>query len=210
MARCKSCGEKFEQTQFLQKFCRKNESCLDAESKFAIEKVQKQKQKDFNKFKEERRPFTHTKENKKELQRQINLLARNIDKACEIFTCIDCGVRFGKQVDGGHFNSVGSNATLRYNLDNIHSQASNCNRNGQGGGRQHDYYKGLVEKYGKEYADYVDIELQKKYKYIGLTEIEIYEKLKLVRKINRTFNSYVVTDPLQARKMFNLIIGIYE
>lgn len=161
-------------------------------------------------MKEAKRPFTHTKENKAELQRQINLLARKIDEACEIFTCIDCGVRFGKQVDGGHFNSVGSNATLRYNLDNIHSQASNCNRNGQGGGRQHDYYKGLVEKYGQEYADYVDIGLQNKYKYLGLSEVEIYDKLKLVRKINRTFHTYVITDPLQARKMFNQIIGIYE
>ena len=66
------------------------------------------------------------------------------------------------------------------------------------------------EKYGQEYADYVDIGLQNKYKYLGLSEVEIYDKLKLVRKINRTFHTYVITDPLQARKMFNQIIGIYE
>jgi hypothetical protein len=209
MARCKNCGEKFEVKTFLQKFCRMNDECLDAESKFALEKLQKQKKKDWNKYKQERRPFTHKKENKAELQRQINLLARKIDQACEIFTCIDCGNRFGKQVDAGHFHSVGSNATIRWNLHNIHSQASNCNRNGQGGGKQHDYYKGLVEKYGSKYAEYVDIVLPLKYKYIGLTEVEIYEKLKLVRKINRTFDTYEINDPIKARKMFNKIIGIY-
>lgn len=133
-----------------------------------------------------------------------------IDLKFGYVTCIDCGNSYGEQQDGGHFKSVGSNSSLRYNLDNVHSQASNCNRNGMGGGKTLEYYRGLIARYGQSYADYVDSELQLKYPTIKLSEKEVYEKLTLVRSLVKNFNTFELTDSLQARTLFNNLIGIYK
>ena len=210
MARCKKCKEKFLPTRFLQKFCGETIECKTAEGLSNLLEIQKQKQKDWNKTKEVLRPQTHSKENKAELQRMINKLARLIDLKFGYKYCIDCGNPYGNQQDAGHFNSVGHNSSLRWNLHNIHSQASNCNRNGMGGGKQLGYFRGLEKRYGTEYAEFVEVGLQKKYSYIGLKENEIYDKLKLVRSIVKHFDTYDFKDSLHARDMFNKLIGIYE
>lgn len=166
----------------------------------------------WNERKEKMKVQTHSKEHKKYLQIEIQKLARMIDVKFGYNTCIDCGLPFtqGRDRDGGHFHSKGNNPSIRYNLHNIHSQKSNCNTNGLGGGKQHDYYKGLIQRYGQEYADMIDVELQQKYKYIGLTKADYPEKLKTVRAIIRNFETYQFTDAIQARKILNQIIGIHN
>ena len=133
-----------------------------------------------------------------------------IDLKLGYVVCIDCDKPFGKQQDGGHFNSKGDNGTLRWNLHNIHSQKSDCNRNGLGGGRRLEYFRGLVKRYGVEYAEMVDTGLQVKYKYLGLTNKEVGEKLILVNKLIRDFDTFQLRDGIQAREMFNNLIGIYK
>jgi len=151
----------------------------------------------------------NTKKYKKTLQDEINRLARMIDNRFGLL-CIDCGKPYGKQQDAGHFKSVGSNASIRYNLHNIHSQKSDCNQNGLGGGRERQYYNGLIERYGIEYAEFVDLEIQKKYTYIGLMNHEYPAKIKLVRSIIKNFDTYLLESPGQAREIFNKLIGIYK
>lgn len=152
----------------------------------------------------------YSKEYKKTLQREINKLSRMIDQQFNYKYCIDCGNIYGNQTDAGHFHSVGSHPSLRYNLHNIHSQASHCNRNGLGGGKQFGYYKGLIKRYGDDYAELIDKTLPKLYPTLKLTPQEVFEALNTVRQIIRKFDKYDFTNAVQAREELNNEIGIYK
>ncbi len=197
--RCKECKQKFVPKFFLQKYCMDNLECIKAFNDGRKEKLICDKVK-------EMKVNTHSGENKKELQKEINLLARKIDAKFG-YQCIDlCGRPYGKQVDGAHFHSVGSNSTLRYNLHNIHSADSHCNN--YSNKHLSGYLLGLDLRYGKDYPVVVK-NLPAFYPSLKLTNIEIVEKLALVRKINRTFETYNITSGDTARTLFNNIIGIY-
>ena len=150
------------------------------------------------------------KKYKKTLQDEINKLARMIDARFG-YPCIDCGKNYAHNMDihGGHFNSVNKNATLRYNLHNIHTQKSDCNKNGLGGGKERQYLDGLVQRYGEDYALFVDVGLQQKYTYIGLKNDELPEKIKIVRGLIRDFDTFIFSDGNSARTLLNDLIGIY-
>jgi len=62
--------------------------------------------------------------------------------------CISCGVTHSSAWQAGHFISVGSNSTLRYNEDNIHKQCVQCNL--FKGSNATQYRIGLVAKIGIE------------------------------------------------------------
>ena len=147
---------------------------------------------------------------KSDLQTEINSLARKIDLLFKYDCCIDCSKSYGNQQDAGHFNSVGSNPSIRYNLHNIHSQKSDCNRNGLGGGKRLEYYEGLQKRYSLEYADFVRYEIALEYKLIKLSNQEIFDKIPIVRKLNREFKTFKFNDPIEARSILNKIIGIYK
>ena len=149
---------------------------------------------------------THAKENKAALQAQINLLARKIDASFD-YCCIDCGKEYGKQVDGAHFHSRGANSTLRYHLDNIHSAKSDCNQYSDT--HKEGYKKGLVLRYGSDYLAMVE-GLPIQYKEVHLSNVEIAEKLKIVRAITRNFHTYSFESSINARNVFNKIINIYQ
>lgn len=208
MPRCRECKEKFEPRTFLQKYCRKNENCLTAESQFAREKVKQKNDKDWKVKKAEMKVNSHSKENKKHLQDEINKLSRLIDAKLGFNDCIDCQKPFNNhQIDACHFFSKGSNSTLALNLHNLHSGHNHCNfYNPQ---HESNYKKGLVLRYGKEYLEML-YEIPVEYDHIKLTNLERVEKLKIVRKIIRTFDTYVLTDGKQARTLFNKVIGIYN
>jgi len=67
-------------------------------------------------------------ENRTELQRNINLLSRMIDARFGFDTCIDCRKPMNKQIHGAHFHNVKGHEHLRFNLHNIHSALSQCNK----------------------------------------------------------------------------------
>lgn len=207
--RCKCCKEKFEVKYFNQKYCMEETDCIKAQIEYQKDKIAKADKKAWSVKKRETRPVLYPKKYKNYLQDEINKLARMIDSKFGYFTCIDCNKPFSKKIDGGHFNSVGNNAAIRFNLHNIHSQRVECNRNGHGSGMERHYLEGLVNRYGKEYADMVDTGLQKKYSHVGLKETEIAEKLKQVRQLIRNFDTFDLNSSISARTLFNKIIGIY-
>lgn len=188
------------------------DACIAAHvnhAKDLVSKKQKQEKKVQSMKDKKVEVVVYAKKYRQKLAKSCQKLARLIDARFG-YRCIDCDRDFGAQADGGHFNSKGSNATLTYNLHNIHSQTSNCNRNGMGGGRRLEYYRGLVTRYGQDYADYVDTGLQKTYTRIGLTEMEVYEKMVIANKLIRDFDTFVFTDAIHARDQINTIIGIYK
>ena len=187
----------------------KKDECITAHVNYAKDQELKKQMKVVDKQKKERSPYVYPKKYKSYLNDECQKLARMIDAKFGFITCIDCGKPFGKQCDGGHFNSKGKNATIAWNLHNIHSQKSDCNRNGLGGGRERQYYDGLISRYGLEYAEMVDVGLQKKYPYIGLNESEVAEKLAIVRKLIRDFDTFNFSSSIQARDICNQIIAIY-
>tara|TARA_R110001632_G_scaffold4295_4_gene18219 strand:+ start:332 stop:1075 length:744 start_codon:yes stop_codon:yes gene_type:complete len=161
--------------------------------------------------KREKAPLLHSNRYRGYLQDEINKLSRMIDILFGHDTCIDCNKPFTQAMDrdAGHFKSKGHNLSLRYNLHNVHSQKSSCNSNGLGGGKSLGYYRGLVSRYGENYAEFVDKGMQIRYHYLGLKNSEIPEKLKIVRGIIKNFETFDFVDSIQARQICNKIIGLY-
>lgn len=146
-------------------------------------------------------------ENRAELQRNINLLSRMIDASFGFTTCIDCGKPFGKQIDAAHFHDTSTNGAIRFNLHNLHSARSDCNKFSSS--HKVGYIKGLEQRYGIDYLNQVEA-LKTEIKELKLNAVEIAEKLKLVRHIIRNFDKYKFDTALIARNQFNKIIGIYD
>ena len=145
-------------------------------------------------------------ENRTELQRNINLLSRMIDASFGYNTCIDCGKKMNKQIHGAHFHNVKGHENLRFNLHNIHSSLSQCNK--YSSEHKVGYIKGLEQRYGIGYLNQVEA-LKTEIKELKINAVEIAEKLKLVRHIIRNFDKYKFDTALIARNQFNKIIGIY-
>lgn len=153
---------------------------------------------------------SHSKEYRKAFQDEINKLSKMIDIKFGYDTCIDCGKYLDKekhQIDACHLISKKKNNTLRYHLDILHSGHNHCNTMNET--HESNYKVGLVKRYGQEYVTYVE-ELPIKYKEIHISNQEIFEKLKLVRSVIRNFETYSLTDSLQARKIFNNLLSIYK
>ena len=147
------------------------------------------------------------KKRRADLQVEVNKLSRMIDAKFG-YKCIDCGSEFGKKVDAAHYHSRGANNTIRYNLHNLHSARSHCNLYSDT--HKEGYYKGLKSRYGEEYANYVKDSLPIIFERIKLLDSDIKEKLKIVRKLIRTFPTLQFKDGVEAREKLNKIIGIYR
>ena len=194
--KCKNCKKPFKPTySSLQQVCGHKCAAILA------------REKESNKAFKEMKIKAHEKDYKKTFQDEINKLSRLID-AKFYNTCIDCGNIFTGQIDAAHYHARGSNCTLRYNLHNLHAARGYCNQHSPD--HKAGYAIGLGKRYGKEYADYVVKELPLKYKEIHLTAHEIVDKLKIVRKLIREFNTFDFTDAKSARTLLNNILGIYE
>jgi len=208
MPRCKSCKAKFEPVNFLQKFCKGNNDCLAAEALYNLNKIKEKQLKDWNKEKPQRKISAYSSKYKKELGDNINKLSRMIDTSFGYKTCIDCHRGYGGQTDASHFHNVGLFPSLRWNLDILHSSNSSCNQ--YHGGRKEGYYEGLIERYDKEYADYIKYEIPKLYPRLGLNSQEIFDALTTVRKLIRDYDTFEFKDARHARKQLNLLIGLYK
>lgn len=174
----------------------------DPKNKVNAEKLEK---KDWFERKKIAKVELYPRESKNELQREINKLSRLIDSRFN-YKCICCGREYGKQVDGCHYTSQGSNPTIRFNLHNIHSGDSYCNN--YSNTHISGYYDGLIQRYDKEYADYIKYELPKT-PTIKLLSNEIADKLKIVRDLIRNFDTFIFKDGKEGREILNKIIGIY-
>lgn len=140
------------------------------------------------------------------LEDECRAIIRLIDKDCK---CISCN---GKGNQAGHFHSVGSNSSLRFNLHNMHLQDYNCNV-----GRSANiirYNIGLRSVYGEWYQEYVEIALVKDYQLVKKSIPELQEaihKAKSARKILTLENkTYLPHERIELRTKYNLLIGIYK
>lgn len=204
MPRCKNpnCKDKFKPRIFLQKFCLEKGECI----KMAVEQ---KKEKLLCEKVKEMKVDVYSKERRGDLQDAVNLLARKIDAKLG-YACVDCGKFLNpekNQIDACHCISRGKNSALKYHLHNLHSGHNHCNTRNPS--HESNYKKGLVIRYGKEYLEMVE-SLPLTYKEIHLSNTDVIEKLAIVRKINRTFDTYLITSGDTARDLFNSIIGIYE
>ena len=152
----------------------------------------------------------HETDYKGALQNEINKLSKMIDFKFNLTDCIDCGKFLNKethQIDACHFISRKKAPSLKYHLLNLNSGHNHCNTRNEN--HESSYRIGLERRYGKEIVAEID-ELPRKYPTIKLTAIEIYEKVTLVRKLIRTFDTFQFDNSIQARKQLNEIIGIYK
>jgi len=210
--KCTICKTKFKPIfSTLEKCCQQTECRV----KYSMQVVAKQKAKVLNDAKKDwevkKRVF---KENTKtltswqnDLEKEINHIARLIDKETG---CISCGGH--TTPNGGHYHSVKANGSIRFNLDNIHLQDYSCN--GQKGANIPNYDLGLIERYGKQYWEYVKFDIVCKFPLLKMAKNEYSEKIKIARSIvkhlqleNKTYNP---SERLELRKKFNLMIGIYK
>jgi len=198
---CKICKEKYTPLRQLQQVC---------SPKCAIEYQNKQKQKAHDKYWDAKKK-QHNQDNSNEsLQKSINKLVRLIDERF-YQNCICCD-RYLKYHEAGsvhaaHRYNVGGHENIRWNLHDIHSATLYCNKHNTE--HKTGYDKGLVLRYGLEYKEMVD-GLDLKYKVLKPTTKEIKEKIKIVNKIIRDFDTFILQDGKQAREMFNNLIGIYK
>lgn len=145
----------------------------------------------------------------KSLQDTINAIVRRIDMG---HPCISSGTPFGRyKVAAGHYFSVGSNPTLRYNLLNIYNQS--WSDNGYKGGKGSSYSLRLKEVFGEEVRDEIE-GLVAKYKRIDLTPKEAKDAKReanlILKEINQNPKIFTVKERIELRREFNKRIGIYK
>lgn len=201
--KCVTCKEKFTPQNNTQICC--SPFC-------AYEYVKKQKTKEADKIwkkqKKELKESLKTKSDyESDLQDEINHIARLIDKGTG---CISCGGHTTPA--GGHYHSRGANQTIRFHLDNIHLQDFNCNN--WKSANLHHYDLGLIERYGKEYWEFVKFGILKEFTLLKLAKNEFNDIIKVARQIVSELKKADLTYPpkvrLKLRKKYNERLGIYK
>lgn len=143
----------------------------------------------------------------KELQKEINTIVRLIDKDQ---VCISTLKPLNTKYDAGHFYSVGSTPSLRFNLNNIFAQSVYANQ--YLSGDQINFINGLSQLYGENYKEYV-LNLKSVYKELKLHIYEIKDKIKIAREIVKELKEqndvYDADTRRFLRNIYNLRIGIY-
>lgn len=159
-----------------------------------------------NKIKDDKlkKEITPLNKLKKMLEHNINYIVRLIDAKKP---CISCNhgkdTPYTRQMHAGHYFSVGSDPSLRYNVFNIYNQCSVCNNYKSSNERGYDI--GLTNMYGKEYFDYVT-SLKSLYPSIKLSRDEIYDAIDKSRELIKRLKNGELLD----RSYINEYIGIYK
>ena len=207
--RCKHCKTTFTPIRFNIKYCLSTDECRSAATKEGIEKQQAKQKKDWAKEKKIRsiKIMSSSEYRSKYILPLVQHLARIIDNEQP---CIATGSIVGK-MSGGHCHSVGSNPTLAINLHNIHIQSFASN--GPKGGDHTKYRHGLIEIYGQEYADFVDMELLQcpplhlsKDDLVGVKAI-LSVIVREYKKLNKVYSS---KERIELRNKLNVELGIYS
>jgi len=147
---CKGCKDKFTPTRPLQSACSVPCSIVVGKVKEAkkVEQVRLQRGRDDKKRKDKLKTLGGWL---KDAQKVVNAYVRERDKK---LPCICCGRHHSGQYHAGHFLSTGAHPELRFNLWNIHKQASFCNSHKSG--NQQQYRIKLVEKIGQGKVDWLE------------------------------------------------------
>jgi len=203
---CGHCKEKFVPYKPLMQFC--SPSCFWEAGKKKLALKQKREAQDWKKSETEK--LMTKSDYEKLLETEINTIVRLIDKGCN---CISCRPDIiSKMIFAGHYRTVKSNPTIRYNLHQIHRQCFSCN--GKGGGKPLDYMEGIIREYGEEYGEYVHHEIRRKWKYIGWTIDDlkgwIYIAKLIVKELKELGNNYTPSERIELRTEMNFRLSIYK
>lgn len=141
------------------------------------------------------------------IQPVVNKIARLVDHGQP---CIASKLSTGKR-NGGHYHSTASNKTISLNLHNIHIQMEQSN-NHQGGDSVK-YRHGLIDIYGQQYTDYIDMFLMQ-CPTLNLTKddlIELKPRLtSIARRLEKLDMIYPAKVRMRLRDEINEEINIYQ
>ena len=141
--KCKSCGQKFQLFNSLQKVC--SPTC-------AIDLVEKEKKREFKLETRRLKEKVKTRsEWAREAQAAINRWVRLRDHGKP---CISCGRHHKGQYHAGHYKTVGANPEMRFLPVNLRKQCAPCNSHLSG--NLINYRKRLVELEGEELVDFLE------------------------------------------------------
>ncbi|MGP1500197.1 MAG: recombination protein NinG [Bergeyella cardium] len=119
-----------------------------------------------------------------EAQKLVNAYVRQRDAINEQgdFICISCGqLKPKNQCNAGHFFSRGNFGSVRFDLDNLHSQCIRCNMHLHG--NLIAYRENLIKKIGVErFGQLEKLAYLRNFKHDRLMLIEIIEKFKRLKK----------------------------
>lgn len=179
--RCVNCGKWFNPTRSIQPGC-SHECEMEiaiAHAEGSLESRVKQEAIDASKAKREF--VSNDRDHQLKLTQTVfNAWVRFRDKG---EPCNSCGRSTGCKMNAGHFLSVASHPSLRFNALNAHLQCEHCNRykNGNMGG----YKPRLIEKIGLDKVEWLEGPHDKvKYTCDQLREIRAYYA-KLTRAKNK-------------------------
>lgn len=203
------CEETFLQYNSTIKWC-----CPEHGAKLALFKRDKEKKREVKEWIKETREKLRTHSYYENLlQIQINTIVRLLDTGT---LCISCNAQISEQghdqtgkPQASHRHSVGSNNSIRFNLHNNHRSCYRCNS--MMSGNIDGYDKGLKERYGEEYLEYVKYGIVRDYQFIKMSKDELLEKIKICRQIIKTYEPVLLTPEqrISERKRLNELIGIY-
>lgn len=142
MPRCKECKDKFDLKYPFQKFCMEKDECIKSHYNYGKNQIAKKWNTKKRVIKES---LKTNKDYLKEFQVVFNKYIRTRDKDKG---CISCPRPLVNKFDAGHFYSVGSTPSLRFNEDNVHGQCVYCNQHLHG--NIHDYTENLPLRIGEE------------------------------------------------------------
>lgn len=200
--KCKVCGVKFKKLQPLQYVC--SVDCALRDSKIKQGKKAKKEWSEKKKILSEK--LMTKSDYEKQLQIEINHIARIIDKG---HPCIATGSTKGK-TNGGHYFSVGSFPSLRFNLFNIYLQSEHSNSYKAGDNIR--YADGLKQTFGQSHFDYLET-LRQKYPSLKLSIPELKEAISKAKEAKKKLlgvdEKYTNHQRLRLRELLNKEIGIY-
>ena len=127
MAKCKICKKEFEKRSPQHVVC-----CYSPCGVLYMSEItEKKRKKAWNKEKKELKEKIKTHSDwLNELQKVFNKFIRLRDKDK---TCISCGISLkNRKYDAGHYYSVGSSPSIRFDEDNCHGQCVACNQHKHG------------------------------------------------------------------------------
>ena len=199
--------------QCKEKFTPQNNTQICCSPKCAIDYMKSKKAKEADKIwnaqkKDLKESLKNKSDYEKELQKEINTIVRLIDKGS---FCHSTKKPLNEKYDAGHFYSVGSNNSIRFNLFNIYAQSVYANQ--YLSGDQINFLNVLSDVYGKEHKEYV-LNLKSIYSYVKLTIEELKEKItiskKIVNELKKADLIYPIKVRLELRKKYNERLGIYK
>ena len=204
IVKCKnpSCKKEFQQRRFNQIVC--SPLCSIEYQKLLKSKKEAKEWRDKKAVMKEK--LMNLSNWKKLLEKQVNTICRLIDKDCK---CISCN---GKGNQAGHFHSVQSNESIRFNLHNLHVQEFNCNV--ERGGNVLAYSSGLINTFGNNYQEYCMFTIVKDYPLIKLDKNDIISAIELakqsIKELKEANKTYSPELRVKLRDYYNHKIGIYN